>query len=198
MKTLIAVLASATLLAGCAGISTMTSEVSSFGEWPAGKVAGTYAFERLPSQQASPERSAALEAAAVAALARAGFKPVAGGQPPEVLVQVAARESRTEFAPWADSLWWRGSFGSWRYRPWVGPGWGVGFGGTYPSTRYEQEVAVLIRDQASGKPLFEARASHDGSWRGDAAMLATLFQAALLDFPKVGINPRSVTLPLAN
>ena len=197
MKTLIALLATATLLAGCAGMSTVTSEVSSFGEWPAGRAAGTYAFERLPSQQASPDRSAALEAAATTALARAGFKPVAGGQDPEVLVQVAARESRTDVAPWTDSLWWRGSVGAWRYRPWVGPGWGLGYGVAYPSPRYEQEVALLIRDRASGKPLFEARASHEGGWRGDAAMLATMFQSALMDFPKTGINPRSVTLPLA-
>ena len=196
MKTLIALLASAALLAGCAGVSTVTSEVSSFGEWPAGKAAGTYAFERLPSQQASPERSASLEKAATAALSRAGFKPAASGQEPDVLVQVAARESRSDTVLWADSLWWRGSFGSWRYRPWVGPGWGIGYGGAYPSPRYEQEVALLIRDRASGKPLFEARASHEGGWRGDAAMLSTMFQSALMDFPKTGINPRSVTLPL--
>lgn len=197
MKMLIAGLVAASLLAGCAGVSTVTSEVSSFGEWPAGKTAGTYAFERLPSQQAEPERTATLERAALPALERAGFKPAASGQEPDVLVQVAARESRSDFVPWNDSLWWRGSFGYWRYRPWGGPGWGLGFGGTVPSPRYEQEVALLIRDRASGKPLFEARASHDGGWRSDAAMLSTMFQSALLDFPKTGINPRRVTLPLA-
>ena len=40
------------LLGGCASLRNVTSDVSSFGEWPDGRKAGTFAFERLPSQVA--------------------------------------------------------------------------------------------------------------------------------------------------
>ena len=42
----------------------------------------------------------------------------------------------------------------------------------YRSPRYDREVAVLIRDRASGKPLYEARASSDGITRSDSTLLA--------------------------
>ncbi len=64
------------------------------------------------------------------------------------------------------------------------------------TVRVESEVAVLLRDRASGKPLYEARASTDSSARADAAMLSAMYQAALMDFPKTGLNPRRVTVPL--
>jgi hypothetical protein len=36
-------------LAGCASMNQLTSEVSSFSQWPAARKPGSYAFERLPS-----------------------------------------------------------------------------------------------------------------------------------------------------
>ncbi len=183
------------LLGGCAGLNTLTAEVSSFGEWPADHRPGSYAFERLPSQQARAAEAEALEAAARAALAQAGFTPAAAGATPDVLVQVGSRVGRSE-APWADPFWWRGGFGYWRPNPWVGPRWG--YSAQFDlSARYEREVAVLIRDRASGKPLFEARASHESvSTSASAPTLAAMFSAALADFPKLGLNPRSVTVTL--
>ena len=51
---LIALLGTAAL-AGCAGLNTVSGEVSSFGGWPAGRAPGSYSFERLPSQgEAAP------------------------------------------------------------------------------------------------------------------------------------------------
>jgi Domain of unknown function (DUF4136) len=183
-------------LAGCAGPRSLTSEVASFGEWPAGRAAGSYAFDRLPSQAANPKQNDALEASAVAALAKAGFKPVATGQQPDVLVQLGRRSSRTTPGPWSDPLWLRGGFGYWRPTPWVHPLsspwiWHP------PAPRYEREVAVLIRDRASGKPLFEARAASEGGSWGDAQTTGAMFEAALMDFPKLGVNPRSVTVVMA-
>jgi hypothetical protein len=190
-----AALAATLLLGGCAGLNTLTAEVSSFGEWPADRQAGSYAFERLPSQQARVAETEALEAAARGALARAGFSPAADGVAPAVLVQVGSRLGRAD-APWADPFWWRGGFGAWRPNPWMGPRWGY----TAPfdlSARYEREVALLIRDRASGKPLFEARASHESvSPAASGATLAAMFAAALADFPKLGLNPRRVTVSL--
>jgi hypothetical protein len=54
----------------------------------------------------------------------------------------------------------------------------------------------LIRDRASGKPLFEARASSEGTARSDAALFGAMFEAALMDFPRLGVNPRRVTVEL--
>ena len=186
--------ASATLLTGCASLGQLGADVSSFGDWPAGRAPGSYAFERLPSQQAQADASQALEAAATPALAAAGFQPVAAGTEPDVLVQVGASVNRSERSPWNDPLWWGGGFGGWRHGPWRGPYWGGSL--RYESPRYDREVALLIRDRSSNKPLFEARASNEGFQRQSASLLAPMFAAALVDFPRTGINPRRVVVPL--
>lgn len=193
--TLPLALAGSLLMAGCAGMNTLTADVSSFGEWPADRKAGTYAFERLPSQQARASETEVLEAAARPALAKAGFVAVAAGQTPEVLVQVGTRVGRAE-APWADPFWWRGGFGYWRPNPWAGPRWGLSAQFDM-NARYERELALLLRDRASGKPLFEARASHESvSASTSSSTLSALFDAALADFPRLGLNPRRVTVAI--
>jgi hypothetical protein len=197
---MVGALAAATLLGGCAAMRTVSSEVSTFGDWPAGRAPGRYAFERLPSQQSRAAESDVLEASARAALAKAGFTPVAAGTEPDVYVQLGARESGVELQLWDDPLWWRGGFGGGRYGPWTSPRWGAigGFGGFGPrfgglrSERYEHQVALLIRDRVSGKPLFEARAVSEASSPARAETLGAMFEAALTDFPRLGINPRTV------
>jgi hypothetical protein len=185
----------ALLLSGCAAMRSVSSEVSSFGEWPSDRRPGTYAFERLPSQQARAAETEALEAAASGALRKAGFTPVAAGQQPDVLVQVGASDARViAVHPWDDPLWWRGGFGYWRYSPWVSPRWGLGM--RYDVPRYERQVGVLIRDRASGKPLYESRASSEGNLPAEGAVLGAMFEAALMDFPKLGMNPRRVVVEL--
>jgi len=194
LRSLASMAVAGLLLAGCAGIHSVSSDVSSFGDWPAGRAPGTYAFDILPSQQAEPAQTERLEAAARPALAKAGFTPVAAGQTPDVLVQVGARISRQDSPLWNDPFWWRGDFGYWRYGPWMGPSWNWSV--QYTSPRYDREVAVLLRDRATGKPLFEARAVNDGLSGFDDQMLAAMFHAALADFPHLGINPRTVTITL--
>lgn len=77
----------------------------------------------------------------------------------------------------------------------MGPYWGGGLFADSP--RYEREVAVLIRDRASGQPLYETRASSDGLTRGDTAIVRAMFAAALKDFPATGVQPRTVAIPLS-
>lgn len=195
MRRLIPLLLAAALLGGCAAMRAVTSDVSSFGEWPAQRAPGTFAFERLPSQNATPQVAAAmtrLEAAAQTALLGKGFRPAPDGQEPEVLVQVGQRVSRQDPGPWADPLWWRGGFGTWRYGPWSRPSWALH--ARLEPPRFETEVALLLRDRATGKPLFETRASSDGVGSDAPEMLAAMFQAALLDFPRTGLNPRRITV----
>lgn len=182
----------ATLLAGCAALNTMSAEISTWGDWPADRKPGRYAFDRLPSQAAQPEAAARLEDAARAALEAAGFSAAAPGDKPDVLVQVAARNSRADLDIWADPLWWRGGWLPGR-RVWVEPLW---WPDLHARTRYEREVALLLRDAESGKPLYEARASNEGANAGGSALQQALFRAALADFPRTGPNPRQVTVTL--
>ena len=195
LRAVLAAGAAAATLAGCAGVPTLSSEVATYGEWPQGQAPGTYAFERLPSQQARPQQQDTLEAAARPALEAAGFKPAAAGSEPQVLVQLGARVTVADRSPWEDPLWWPGSFGYWRSGPWPGPSWRLGLRVEAP--RFDREVAVLLRDRVTGRPLYEARASNDGYSMGSAALLAAMFAAALKDFPVTGLNPRTVVVPLA-
>ena len=195
-----AALAAIAGLSGCAAMNTVTSEVATYGDWPAGRAPGRYAFERLPSQNARAERQAELEGAAAQALDAAGFKLAASAAEADVIVQIGARISRTELSPWDDPLWWRWGGGYWRSPAWRSPSrmsYYANFNaGWY--TRYERSVALLLRDRASGTPLYEAHAQTDGSTAGDSALLAAMFAAALKDFPaSAAVNPRQVSVQRA-
>jgi hypothetical protein len=73
---------------------------------------------------------------------------------------------------------------------------GAGIGWQWQAQRIEHQVAVLMRDRASGKPLFEARAVSESSGYADAALMTAMFEAALMDFPRLGVNPRRVDVRL--
>jgi hypothetical protein len=181
----------AVALAGCATLNSVDSQVSSYGTWPAGRAPGTYCFERLPSQQARPDEQAQLENAARGALAKAGFTPAASDAACNVKVQLGARITRYDRGYYDDPFWWRmGPY--WRH-----PGWyGYPYPMLPPSPVYDREVAVLLRDNATGAPLYEARAANDGYRVGDTTVLAAMFEAALKDFPTPAVNPRRVIIPL--
>jgi len=192
MKSLSALALATSLLGGCSGVRTVSSDVTSYGDWPAERKPASYAFDRLPSQQAQAAETERLEAAARPAVEKAGFSAAPEGQSPDVLVQVGARTTRSDRYVWDDPIWWRGSFGYWRHSPWPGPAWGMS--ARYDVPRYEREVAVLLRDRGSGKPLFEAHASSESGSGLDNATLQALFEAALMDFPRLGVNPRRVVI----
>jgi hypothetical protein len=190
-SALTGVVLTAALLSGCASLMTIRAELSTWGDWPAGRAPGTYVFDRLPSQQAQAEETALLEQAARPALERAGFRPAPAGSAPEVLVQVAARTATTAPDPWSDPWWWRGG-NAFARRPWVGVTWWPD--PRFDQRRYEREVAILLRDAATGKPLYEARVAHEGPSRGSEALFTALFSGTLVDFPRLGLNPRPVTV----
>lgn len=192
IRTLSLLTLSATL-AGCAAMNSLSSEVSSYSAWPAERKAGSYAFERLPSQQTRAEQQQVLEDSARRALEFAGFTPAPEGQASEYVVQLGARVSATE-TYYDDPFWWRGGLYSHRFvRPWPRYGVGVGFGVGIPTTNYEREVAVLIRDRKSGQPLYETRASNDGGSPSIQSLLPAMFEAAMKDFPAGSVTPRRVT-----
>jgi Domain of unknown function (DUF4136) len=197
-------LAGAGLLAACVAVTTLQAEIASYGQWPTAREPGSYAFDRLPSQQTQPESQQRLEDAAHQALTAVGFTATQPGAAPDVLVQLGARVTRYESSPWDDPWWWRGGYywgGRWPGRAWGAypywPGYGYGYGYGYGHyTYYDRQVAVLLRDAKSGAPLYEARASSN-AYSSSTETLAALFRAALADFPKSGSVPHSVSVPLA-
>lgn len=187
-------------LGGCAAWSELESDVSTYSTWPAQRAPGTYAFERLPSQQANAKAQARLEALARGAIEAQGFRPAATVDDADVTVQIGARAHRSDRSPWDDPLWWRGGPYSSRhgrypyYGPYAGPFYGPGWVYRYDNARYDREVLVLIRDRRSGEPLYEARALNDGNTPGGSDLIAAMFRSALVDFPSVDVNPRRVSV----
>jgi Domain of unknown function (DUF4136) len=180
-------------LAGCAAPRQLVSDVASYSQWPAGRKPGSYAFDRLPSQQSAPERQQSLEDAARPALEAAGFAPAGDGAQAEFSIQIGARVTKIERSPWDDPFWWHGSFVHPRFSR--GPWWpGFGMGTSVPV--YERQVALLVRDRQSGQALFEAHASNDGTNAASTRLLPAMFAAALKDFPAGAPDSRAVTVEL--
>jgi len=202
----VAALAGAALLAGCASLHSVDTSVATFGAWPADVAPGTYAFDRLPSQEQNPKRQQAIENAAAQALAIAGFRPAAEGTKPAVKVQIGARTERFEQAPWDDPFWWGGprrfGYGGWAsydaFGPWGPYGGRRGLWAPFPPQPdiYLHEVALLIRDASTGKALYETRASSDGYSSGGDRLLGAMFDASLKDFPRTNDKPHSVRVEL--
>jgi hypothetical protein len=189
-----AALAAVSLLAGCAALNTVDSDVTSYSQWPAERKPGSFAFERLPSQQAHVDRQAKLEDAARGALAAAGFSEASDAAGADVTVQLGARVTRYA-SPWPEPYPWRA--GPYGWGGWGGRGWGprFGLGLHYSAPQVDSEVAVLIRDRKSGATLYETRAASDGY--GGEETLAAMFEAALKDFPQPAVNPRRISVPLS-
>jgi hypothetical protein len=192
-------LALVVLVSGCAS-TQLDANVHTVGAWPVGRAPGSFVFERLPSQQAQAKQQEALEAAALPALAQAGFQPAQGG-PPDVRVQLASQvlQGQAIYAdPFFNPMWGGvGFYGrSWRGAGWgYGAGPGVGFGGTWTGPTYAFEVSLLMLDARTQQPLYETRARSDGIWP-DEGLWAALVAAAMKDFPFSAVSPRRVTVEL--
>lgn len=202
MLKFLSTLAFTLVLGGCAAFNNVSNEVSTYGPWPTDRKPATFVFERLPSQQAHPERQVQLETAARGALEAAGFRASADANGADYLMQIGARVTSND--PWIynDPLFWRGGFrsgwgpGRW-HRGW-GPGWGWGGGGAFDySPTFDREVALLIRDRKTGQLLYEARAANTGPSASIDYLMPAMFEAALKDFPSAGPNPRNVTTQIS-
>lgn len=189
MRLTLSLLIAAAALAGCASLNQLNSDVSSYSRWPADRKPASYAFERLPSQEARADTQQKLEDAARGALQAAGFT-AADARDAEYIVQLGARVNANDRSIYDDPFWWRGGLYYGRY----GRGfWGPGFGAGFSSPTYEREVAVLIRDRKSGQPLYEARASNDGASPSIESLLPAMYEAAMKDFPNGGVNRKVMT-----
>lgn len=205
--SVVAVAAALAALSGCASLNQLTSEVSSYGQWPPGRGPGRYFIERLPSQaaqaaqparagQAQPsDRMAPLELAAHRALQAAGFQQAATLEAADVVVQIGARVTRYDISPWNDPLWWRWGPNYWRGPAWVGPRFYGGPPVWRVSPPPDREVAILLRDRASSVPLWEARAVSSG-FSTEPSVFQAMFSAALSGFPNAKPQQHSVTVTI--
>ena len=186
-------LATTVVLTSCASLHELASDVSTYSKWPADRKPATYAFERLPSQQAHPEQQQLLEDSARRAIEQAGFAPAQEPATADAVVQLGARVSPDWRSPYDDPFWWRGGLYYSRFhgRHYWRPGFGFGMG-FYDTPVYEREVALLIRDRQTGQPLFEARAVNDGYSSSINSLLPAMYDAAMKDFPYGGVNPRRI------
>jgi hypothetical protein len=189
------------LLGGCAA-TRLDANVHTVGNWPVGRAPGTFTFERLPSQMTQAAEQDRLEADALPALQKAGLRPAAVGEAPDLRVQVAARTIQGQVV-YAGPYYggpWGGPMGPWGGARWGAPGWGWGYGagwgwGAPGYAYYLFEVAVLILDARSQQSLYETRAQSEGS-APEAWTWAALCEAALKDFPLPAVSPRRVTVEL--
>ena len=190
-----------TLLTGCASMRLIDSDVVSVAAVPSGMSlqGAKYRFERLPSQVHNPEAGLA-EQQAQAAMTAVGL--VRDDANASLSVMVGFSGTQYQADPWGRPLgpgW--SPYGSIA----IGSGFGRGFGSHIglgmgmrfpPPTHYRREVSVIMRDLKSGQVVYETRASHAGPWSDSVPIFATLFQAALANFPNPPAGPRRVNIEL--
>lgn len=199
-------------LAGCAGTYRVDNAVQSYAHWSADVPTGapgaqapaavpkapqTYRFERLPSQRegGSAEDQNRLEAWTRTVLEAHGWTVAEAPASAPWRVQVTATTVRNARSPWDDP------WGGWHFRGQVVAGnghffWSPMFVVPMDMPWYERKVAVVIRDAASGRVVYETQAGHEGRWNSTPALWQAMLQAALNGFPEPPAGPRQVDVDL--
>lgn len=185
------------LLTGCATMRVVDSQVLAVANVPAGaQLQGAkYRFERLPSQVNNPEAGLA-EQQAERALAAVGL--VRDDAAAQLSVLVSFQGTQYLVDPWGYRYPrpYYGSISIGHGVPW-GSGVGFGMGMRFPPTpQYRREVSLILRDLKSGQVVYETRASHDGPWSDSTVIFATLFKAALANFPNPPAGPQRVNIEI--
>ena len=187
------------LLTGCASMRIIDSDVVSVAAVPTGMSlqGAKYRFERLPSQVNNPEAGLA-EQQAQAAMTAVGLVRDDASAQISVLVNFSGVQYLAD--PWGRPLppGWT-PYGNIYLGSGLGPhvGLGMGMGMRFPPpTHYHREVGLIMRDLKTGQVVYETRASHDGPWRDNNTIFATLFQAALANFPNPPAGLRRVNIEL--
>jgi hypothetical protein len=188
-------------LTGCASMRLIDSDVVSVAAAPPGMSlqGAKYRFERLPSQVHNPEAGLA-EQQAQAAMTAVGLVRNDAAASLSVMVGISGTQYLAD--PWGRPL-------GTGWTPYgniaIGSGFGRNFGSHIglgvgmrfpPPTHYRREVSVVMRDLKSGQVVYETRASHAGPWSDSVPIFATLFQAALANFPNPPAGPRRVNIEL--
>ena len=188
-------------LTGCASMRLIDSDVVSVATVPPGMSlqGAKYRFERLPSQVHNPEAGLAEQQAQAAMTAvglvrddvSASLSVMVGFSGTQYLADAWGRPLGPGWTPYGSIA--------------IGSGFGRGFGSHIglgvgmrfpPPTHYRREVSVVMRDLKSGQVVYETRASHASPWSDSVPIFATLFQAALANFPNPPVGLRRVNIEL--
>ena len=189
---LVAWVAAVGLLTGCATVSTVESDVQSFSTTATPVQAGTFRFERLPSQDQNAEQATSLESMAQAALLKAGFTRVESGARYSVQIGAGTVEAvQTFHYPFFGRAAWS-QFGY--HRLWPSRGF---YGQPWPDREsFVTRVRLEIRDLNTSAVVYESTATNEESWFNPARVLPALFEATLADFPSPPKGVRKVVVPL--
>ncbi|PIT74166.1 hypothetical protein [Limnohabitans sp. G3-2] len=184
-------------LTGCASMRLIDSDVVSVAAVPSGMSlqGAKYRFERLPTQAHNPEAGLA-EQQAQAAMTAVGL--VRDDAAASLSVLVGFSDSPYMADPWGRPMGpgWT-PHGSVTIGSGLGTPWGLGMGMRFPPpTHYRREVSLILRDLTSGQVVYDTRASHAGPWRDSVPIFATLFQAAMANFPNPPAGLRRVNIEL--
>jgi hypothetical protein len=179
-----AIILVALCLSGCSGTRLVDSQVESFSTLKTLPTPATYRFERLPSQQASPQAQAAqsaLEAMAQNAMAKAGLQ--AAGTAAAYTAAVSARTERDDY-------------GAGVYGHRLNDGIFAMPLMDFPRPYYKRELSLVLRDAKSNAVVYETRARNEGRWSDSAAIFPAMLDAALQGFPQPPAGPRRVDVQI--
>ena len=189
------------LLSGCAGMRLLEIDVRTISALSAPDLAGGagYRFERPLSQeeQAQGDLEAIVERALLAAaspLRRAADPLLARYSLLATARTLAyAQDDEGGLAPMGP--------GHGQAQISLGPG---GYSGPLRYARpsmiftflYRSEVALVLRDLRSMKIVYESQAKHEGPWPDRATVYASMFEAALRDFPNPPAESRRLRVEI--
>lgn len=207
MKTwlIAALLTLSSLLAGCA-TSTVTSDVTTFHDWPDQLPDKSYVFERTKAQNDSLEYRA-YEDMVRAELNRLGFNDAPAGTRPALKVsfdyRISGRDVREVYPvvvdpyPWGP-MWpgppWRGY-----YSPFYDPFW---YGPPIVEQRVSQyelftrHLHIDISRVDNGKKLYETTVVSEGRNGSLAAVMPYMVRSAFMNFPGKSGVPQRVELKM--
>ncbi len=204
------------LLGGCA--ATVTSDVTTFHQWPAAPADKSYVFEAPPPQDDTLELRS-YENLVGGELAKLGFHPAAAGEtaalkvamrftttdvPMRVLVPVfpsaAFPFERFHYGFASPYAFYRPAWGGRRY--WAGglysrfydPFWADDDFAMVTRHVYQRELQVAIKSASDGKRLFDVTVHNQSHELSTPAMMPALVQSAFLGFPGVSGVARRIEL----
>jgi hypothetical protein len=182
------------LLAGCSSVTPIESDVKSFAGLPGASTAkaGSFRFERLPSQQQEPAQASKMEGFAQPALEQVGFKR--DDAHAQYSVQLGAYSMQQIAVPvggWGPRYFYPG-FDRWGYHHGF---WGPGRWG--PDPMYVSGVSVTIRELGTGKVVYETNATNEQRWFDPETVFGPMFIAAMKDFPAAPAGSRTISVTTA-
>lgn len=199
------VTAFALVLSGCAN-TMIRSDVTVFHEWPSEISEKNFVFERSREQDNNLEYRN-YENQVKNALLRVGLVETATNQSPKLKVTLSygikARDVRVVEAAPSDPFWYNSPlYGHrWRGRGYYGPFYDPFFPAAasteYIESSYEifsRQLKVVISQIPSGKKLYDATVTSEGSNGSLAAVMPYLVRSAFSDFPGISGISRHVEL----